>query len=170
MRSGTELSQFLRIFPTYSWLPKKQHNKDLKSVAYKTLIRLQLEYTSTVCALTPPPPPPPPPTPPPTATDKQKVGAVQRRATRWVYRHHSYTSSITAMLKDLYWRPLDQRRIDSRLVMLYKVTYDLDAIPASQYLTRNTRLSKHIHPLSYRQIPFLKDYYRFTFSPLPEMG
>ena len=59
--------------------------------------------------------------------------------------------------------------------MLYKVTYDLVAIPASQYLTRNTRLSghytssfiqtdSHLHPLSYRQIPTLKDYYRFTFS------
>ena len=33
------------------------HNKDLKSVAYKTLVRPQLEYASTV----PPPPSPPPP-------------------------------------------------------------------------------------------------------------
>ena len=32
------------------------HNKDLKSVAYRTLVRPQLEYASTVC------PPPPPPT------------------------------------------------------------------------------------------------------------
>ena len=39
------------------------------------------------------------------------------------------------MLKDLNWHPLDQRLIDSRLVMLYKVTYDLNAVPASQYLT-----------------------------------
>ena len=69
------------------------------------------------------------------------------------------------MMKNLNWRPLDQRRIDSRLIMLYKVTYDLVAIPASQYLTRNTRLSRHIHPLSYRQIPTLKDYYGFTFFP-----
>ena len=68
-------------------------------------------------------------------------------------------------LKDLNWHPLDQRRKDSRLIMLYKVTYDLVAIPAPQYLARNTRLSRHIHPLSYRQIPTLKDYYRFTFFP-----
>ena len=69
------------------------------------------------------------------------------------------------MLKDLNWRPLDQRRIDSRLVMMYKVTYDLVAIPASDYLVRNTRTSRHIHPLAYRQIQTLKDYYRFTFFP-----
>ena len=105
------------------------HNKDLKSVAYKTLVRPQLEYASTVWS-------------PHTATDIQKVEAVQRRAARWVYRDYSYTSSVTAMIKDLNWRPLDQRRIDSRLIMLYKVTYDLVAIPASQYLTRNTRAIK----------------------------
>ena len=102
---------------------------------------------------------------PHTATDIQKVEAVQRRAARWVCRVYSYTSSVTDMMKDLNWRPLDQRRVDSRIIMLYKVTYDLVAIPASQYLTRNTRLSRHIHPLSYRQIPTLKDYYRFTFFP-----
>ena len=63
------------------------------------------------------------------------------------------------------WHPLDQRRIESRLVMMYKVTYDLVAIPASDYLVRNTRASRHIHPLAYRQIQTLKDYYRFTFFP-----
>ena len=82
-------------------------------------------------------------------------------------RDYNYTSSVTAMTKDLNWRPLDRRHIDSPLIMLYRVTYDLVAIPASQYLTRNTRPSKHIHPLSYRQIPTLNEYYRyyrFTFS------
>ena len=62
------------------------------------------------------------------------------------------------------WRPLDQHRIDSRLVMMYKVTYDLVAIPVSDYLVQNTRASRHIHSLAYRQIQTLKDYYRFTFS------
>ena len=99
-----------------------------------------------------------------TATDIQKVEAVQMRAARWVYRDYSYTFGVTAMMKDLNWRPMDQRRIDSRLILLYKITYDLVAIPASQYLTPNTRLSRHIHPLSYRQIPTLRDYYSFTFS------
>ena len=105
------------------------------------------------------------PPPPHTATDIQKVEGVQRRAARRVYRDYSYTSSVTAMMKDLNWRLPDQRRKNSRLIMLYTVTYDLVAVPSSQYPTRNTRLSRHIHPLSYRQIPTLKDYYRFTFFP-----
>ena len=66
-----------------------------------------------------------------------------------MYRDYKYTSSVTAMLEDLSWRFLNQRRIDSRLVMLYKVTYDLVAIPASQYLTRNTRLSRCLHTDSF---------------------
>ena len=84
------------------------HNKDLKSVAYKTLIRPQLEYASTVWY-------------PHYDKDINKVKAVQRRAARWATRDYKYTSSVTAMLKDLNWRPFDQRHIDSRLLMMYKV-------------------------------------------------
>ena len=69
------------------------------------------------------------------------------------------------MLKDLNWCHLDQRRIDSQRVMMYKVTYHLVAIPVSDFLVRNTRASRHIYSLAYRQIQTLKDYYRFTFSP-----
>ena len=76
------------------------HNKALKSVAYKTLVRPQLEYTSTVWYSY-------------TTTDVNKVEAVQRRAARWATRDCRYTSSVTAMLKDLNWGPLDQRCIDS---------------------------------------------------------
>ena len=132
---------------TFGFLKRniRVHNKDLKSVAYKTLVRPQLEYASTVWY-------------PHTTTDIYKVEAVQRRAARWATREYRYTSSVTVMLKDLNWRLLDQRRIDSRLVLMYKVTYDLVAIPASDYLVWNTRTSQHIHPLAYRQIQTLKDY------------
>ena len=89
----------------------------------------------------------------PTTTKKINKGeAVQRRAAWWATRNYKYTTSVTAMLKDLNWRPLDQRRIDSRHLMMYKVTYDLVAILAPEHLARNTRQSRHIHSLAYRQI------------------
>ena len=66
--------------------------------------------------------------------DINKVEAVQRRAAKCATRDYKYTSSVTAMLNDLNWRPLDQRRIDNILLMMYKVTYDLVAIPAPEYL------------------------------------
>ena len=68
------------------------HNKDLKSVAYKTRVRPQLEYASTVWY-------------PHHDKNINKVEAVQRRAVRWATRDYRYTSSFTAMLRDLNWRP-----------------------------------------------------------------
>ena len=76
-----------------------------------------------------------------TASDSNKLESVQRRAARWVTRDYRYTSSVSAMLQDLKWHTLDQGHIASRLVLLYKVTYDLVAIPATDYLVRNTRPS-----------------------------
>ena len=79
---------------TFGFLKRfiRVHNKALKSVAYKTHVRLQLEYTSTVWYSY-------------TTTDVNKVEAVQRRAARWATRDYGYTSSVTAMLKDLNWAP-----------------------------------------------------------------
>ena len=56
------------------------HNKDMKSVAYKTFVRPQLEYASTVWH-------------PHHDKDINKVEAVQRRAARWAIRDYNYTSS-----------------------------------------------------------------------------
>ena len=98
------------------------HNRDLKSTAFKTLVRPQLEYASILWS-------------PYTDQDINKLESVQRRAARWVTRDYRFTSSVSAMLRDLNWRTLDQRRIDSRLVLRYKVTYVLVAIPASDYLS-----------------------------------
>ena len=84
---------------------------------------------------------------------------------RWATHDYQRTSSVTQMLKDLNWRTLEQRQIDSRLILMYKITYDLVAIPAADCLIPNTRPSKSNHLLAYRQIPTLRDYYKYTFFP-----
>ena len=94
-----------------------------------------------------------------------KLESLQRRAARWVTRDYQYTSIVLTMLQDLNWSTLDQRRIDSRLVLLYKVTYDLVAIPASDYLMWNTRPFSRNPPMAYGQIITLKDFYKYTFFP-----
>ena len=94
-----------------------------------------------------------------------KLEAVQRRSASWATRDYQRTSSVTQMIKNLNWRTLEQRRIDSRLTLMYKITYDLVAIPAADYLILNTRQPRHNHLQAYRQIPTLKDYYKYTFFP-----
>ena len=51
--------------------------------------------------------------------------------------------------------------------LMYKITYDLVAIhvPAADYLIPSTRQSRHNYQLAYRQIPTLKDYYKYIFFP-----
>ena len=115
-------------------------------------MRPQLEYASTVWS-------------PHTATDITKLEAVQRRSARWATRDYQRNSSVTQMIKDINWRTLEQRRIDSQLTLMYKITYDLVTIPAADYLIPNTRQSRHNHLRAYRQIPTLKDYYKYTFFP-----
>ena len=112
----------------------------------------QLKYVSTVWS-------------PNTVADITKLEALQPRSARWATRDYQRTSSVTQMIKDLNWRSLEQRRIDSRLTLVYKIIYDLVAIPAADYLIPNTRQSRHNHQLAYRQIPTLKDYYKFIFFP-----
>ena len=71
---------------------KSNNNEDLKSAAYKTVVRPQLEYASTAWY-------------PHTTTDINKLEIVQRRAAMWATRNYRYTSSVTAMLKNLNWHP-----------------------------------------------------------------
>ena len=48
---------------------------------------------------------------------------------------------------------------------MYKITSDLLAIPAADYLIPNTRQSRHNHQLAYRQIQTLKDFFKLTLFP-----
>ena len=93
-----------------------------------------------------------------------KTSSCTAQVSRWATRDYQRTSSVTQMIKDLNWRTLELRRIDSRLTLMYKATYDVVAIPATD-LIPNTRQSRHNHQLVFRQIPTLKDYYKFTFFP-----
>ena len=82
---------------------------------YFTLARPLVEYASTVWD-------------PYTQTDINKVEAVQRRVARYVANNHRNRSSVSNIIQRLKWRPLADRRKDTRLVMLYKIDRELVAI------------------------------------------
>ena len=121
------------------------NSSTVKDSAYKSLVRPELEFCSTVWA--------------PKSVSRTKecdktahrlvdqLEMVQRRATRWVTGRYHNTSSVTDILHSLVWRTLEQRRVDSRLCMLYKIRNNLVAIEEDKYLQRDT--GRRSHP--YRQ-------------------
>ena len=137
----------------------KINSQTIKEKAYKSIVRPKLEYCSTVwdpkCIKNP------------KEGDKTKhrlvyqLEMVQRRAARWVTGRYHNTSSVSDMLRGLDWRSLEQRRVDSRLTILYKIRNHHVAIDENLYLQRGTGRREY----QYRQLRADKDYTRFSFFP-----
>ena len=114
--------------------------------AYTVLDRPQLEYCSTVWC-------------PFEDSNSSKLEAVQRRAARWVKHDYGQNFSVTEMMRSLHWRRFDQRRIDNKLSLIYKITHNQIAITISDFLIPLVRPSRHYHPVSYRLTTATTDYY-----------
>ena len=89
--------------------------------------------------------------------------AIQRRAARFVKADYSRTSSLTAMLADLEWNTLQQRRRQSKTVMLYRVVHQLVSIPVKPFLIP-TRASRG-HNMRYAIPRSTVNAHLYSFSP-----
>lgn len=128
------------------------HQKHIKSNAYKTLVRPQIEYASTVWD-------------PFTQENQNKIEMVQRRAARFVCNNYSREASVTAMLDELGWCSLKQRRTDQRLIMLYKIVNNLIEVDIVNELKPHSRHSRNIHSNSFRVPLERKTYLKYSFLP-----
>lgn len=124
-------------------------SRDIKQYCYHTYVRPQLEYASTVWS-------------PHTKANIDKLEMVQRNAARYVFQDFSRHSSPTAMMKELQWESLEQRRLIARLVMMYRIQYGLIDIPAS-YTTRSHSLRGH--PVMLQQVRCRVKPYEASFFP-----
>ena len=127
-------------------------NPELRSRAYKALVRPQIEYATTVWD-------------PHTQNNIKKLEMVQRRAARYALNRYHNRSSVTDMLCQLGWPSLQHRREHQRLAMLYKIRNGLVAVNADQYLTPATRSTRRTRGQAYI-VPHTKaDYLHNSFFP-----
>ena len=125
----------------------KHANRDLKELAYTSLVRSILEYSSTVWD-------------PFYQKHIDRLERVQQKAARFVLNDNKPLSSVTSMVSQLGWKPFAEIRREHRLSLLYKIINGLVAIPADTHLhfnTRNTRISnsKSLKHLYYRHFQTL---------------
>ena len=131
----------------------KTKNRKVRETAYNTLVRPQLEFAAPVWD--------------PYNKDKRlQLEKIQRRAARWTVNNFDNRSSVTAMLDQLGWRSLEQRRADARLCLFYKIVYGLVAVPLPEYVQPTHRVSRYCHSMTFRQIHTSTNYYKYSFFPL----
>ena len=73
-------------------------------------------------------------------TDSDKLECIQRKAARWALSSYAPRASVDAMLEELQWQPLKERRRIQRLAFMYKILNNKVAVPAESVdIVLNTR-------------------------------
>jgi len=127
-------------------------NEEVKSAAYFSLVRPNLEYCGTVWS-------------PYHKEQIHDLEMVQRRAARYVTNRYHNTSSVTSMLEHLQWETLESRRTKAKLTMVYKITNDLVDIPVSKYLSPGSSRTRANHTIKFLPLSTSTSYYRHSFFP-----
>jgi hypothetical protein len=115
-------------------------------------VRPKLEYATTVWD-------------PHKKTQIYSLERVQRRAARFVTNNYQRTASVTEMLHHLQWQTLALRRMQYRLVMLYRIVNGLIAIPTHPYLVPILRPTRHTHKLAFQRPHCNNNQYLYAFFP-----
>ena len=139
---GNQLLGFLRR-------NMKIDNKQAKQEAYKMLIRQPIEYGAVIWD-------------PYHKVDIDKLEKIQRRAARFVQGDYKQTSSVTAMIDNLEWPSLEERRKQLRINYLIKIMTGKVAVKQDLLIPATNRL-RRTHNCQLKIIPSSKDYRKYSF-------
>ena len=72
--------------------------------------------------------------------------------------------SVTAMLSQLQWEELAQRRLKARVIMCYKITNGLVCVPSDQFSTGRYSTRSRTRG-GFTQLVSVTDYYKHSYFP-----
>jgi len=118
----------------------------LRELAYTSMCRSVLEYASPIWD-------------PYLQPDIDSLERIWCKAARFTTRDFCQRSSVTAMMRDLQWEPLAERRTKARVIMMYLILNDEVAIPVSPLILQPVRRGRFIQPAHHHQ------QYKHSFYP-----
>ena len=108
-------------------------SRKIKEATCKTYVRPIAEYAAVAWD-------------PNTQRNIRKIEQIQRSSARYVTNTYDRRSSITALLSELQWPSLQERRRQSRLAMLFRIRFNLVDINWKYHLSESTSTTRgHTH-------------------------
>ena len=129
-------------------------SQQVKSTAYKMLVRPQIEYASEVWN-------------PYTLKNTNRLEQIQRNAARFVHHDYRRQTSVSPLIQQLQWDSLHNRRLIQQATMIYKIHYNLVNIAIPSYIQFANHVSCRIdHPLKYsNNISLNVNVFKYSFFP-----